>query len=70
MIKNLNDLYEDYIYSQKVNPFISRREEYLLYKKILKEVILPSKEMEGITERNLLKAREESITLLKTCILA
>lgn len=47
------------------DPFISRKDEYLLLKKILKEKILPSKEMEGLTERVLLKARGESIVLLK-----
>ncbi|GAG83421.1 unnamed protein product, partial [marine sediment metagenome] len=54
-----------FIHVEKINPFISRKEEYLLFKKVLKEKILPSKEMEGISERSLLKAREESIILLK-----
>jgi hypothetical protein len=60
---------DEYIHAEIVNPFISRKDEYLLFKKILKEIILPSKEMEGITEKRLLKARGEGITLLKTCIL-
>ena len=60
---------DEFIHAEKVDPFISRKEEYLLFKKILKEIILPSKEMKGITEKTLLKAREEGITLLKTCIL-
>jgi hypothetical protein len=60
---------DNYIHAEKVDPFISRKDEYLLYKKILKEKILSSKEMEGISEKTLLKAREEGITLLKTCIL-
>ena len=60
---------DEYIYSEKVEPFISQKDEYLLFKKVLKEKILPSKEMKGIAEKTLLKAREESITLLKTCIL-
>jgi len=59
---------EEHIYSIKVDAFISRKDEYLLFKKILKEHILPSKEMEGIKERTLLKAREQSIVLLKECI--
>jgi hypothetical protein len=58
---------DQYIYAEKVLPFISRKDEYLLFKKILEEKILPSKEMEGITEKNLLKARGEGINLLKTC---
>jgi hypothetical protein len=56
---------ENFIYGEQVDPFISRKDEYLLYKRVLKEKILPSKEMEGIKERILLKAREESIILLK-----
>jgi hypothetical protein len=59
---------EDFIQVEKVEPFISRTDEYKLFKKILKNQILPSKEMEGINERILLKAREESIKLLKDCI--
>jgi hypothetical protein len=54
----------DYIHSERVDPFISGKDEYLLFKKILKDYILPSKEMEGIKERALLKARLESIRLL------
>ena len=60
-----NTTIEEFVHEEKVNPFISRKEEYLLFKKVLKEKILPSKEMEGITERSLLKGREESIILLK-----
>ncbi|MFX1463516.1 MAG: hypothetical protein ACFFBF_10800 [Promethearchaeota archaeon] len=56
---------EEFIHEEKVNPFISRKEEYLLFKRILKEKVLPSKEMDGISERSLLKAREESIILIK-----
>jgi len=59
---------DEYIYSEKVDPFISRKDEYLLFKKVLKEKILPSKEMDGIAEKTLLKARAESISLLKSRI--
>jgi hypothetical protein len=59
---------KEFIETREVDPFISRRDEYMWYKKVLKEKILPSKEMEGIKERNLLKAREESILLLKSSI--
>ncbi|MFX1493811.1 MAG: hypothetical protein ACFFBZ_05980 [Promethearchaeota archaeon] len=60
-----NTSIERFIYEEKVEPFISRKDEYLLFKNVLKEKILPSKEMEGKDERSLLKAREESIKLLK-----
>ncbi|MBY9009289.1 MAG: hypothetical protein KGD74_05430 [Candidatus Lokiarchaeota archaeon] len=61
---------DECIHSERVDPFISRKDEYLLFKKVLKEKILPSKEMEGITEKILLKARAKSIDLLINCILA
>ena len=60
---------DEYIHSEKVDPFISRKDEYLLFKKVLKEKILPTKEMEGIPEKTLLKARAKSINLLVNCIL-
>lgn len=56
---------DEFIHKEKVNPFVSRKDEYLLFKKILKQHMLSSNEMEGINERSLLKAREESILLLK-----
>ena len=59
---------DEYIYSEKVDPFISRKDEYILFKKVLKEKILPSKEMDGVAEKTLLKARAETISLLKSCI--
>ena len=56
---------EDFIFTQFVDPFISQKDEYLLFKKVLKEQILPSEEMQGKTERGLLKAREETISTVK-----
>lgn len=57
------------IHSERVDPFISRKDEYFLFKKVLKEIILPSKEMEGITEKTILKARAKGLKLLTNCIL-
>ena len=59
---------DDCIHSERVDPFISRKNEYLLFKKVLKEKILPSKEMEGIPEKTILKARAKGINLLVSCI--
>lgn len=56
---------ENFIHTEKVEPFISKKNEYLIFKKVLKKKILPSDEMKGIKERTLLKAREEAINLLK-----
>ena len=58
----------EFIHSERVDPFISQKNEYLIFKKVLKEKILPSKEMEGISERTLLKARGESLILLLNSI--
>ena len=59
---------EKFIHTEIVDPFISRKDEYLLFKKILKENILLSEEMKGISEKTLLKAREECIKLFKNNI--
>jgi hypothetical protein len=61
---------EEFIHIEKVEPFINRKNEYLILKRVLKEKILPSEEMMGIKEKSLLKAREESISLLKKNIKA
>ena len=61
---------EEFIHIEKVEPFISRKNEYLILKRVLKEKILPSEEMKRIKERMLLKAREESIALIKKNIKA
>ncbi|MHA2283232.1 MAG: hypothetical protein ACXAC5_20515 [Promethearchaeota archaeon] len=60
-----NTTIDELIFEEKVDPFITRKDEYLLFKRVLKNYILPSIEMEGVKERVLLKAREESILLLK-----
>lgn len=56
---------EDFIYDEKVTPFISRKDEYKLYRKIVDEKVLTSKEMEETDKTTILKAREEAIILLK-----
>ncbi|KKL81694.1 hypothetical protein LCGC14_1992180 [marine sediment metagenome] len=63
-----NTTIDELIYEDKVDPFISRKDEYLLFKKALNLKILPSKEMKAIKERDLLKARVEAIILLKDII--
>ncbi|MBD3194161.1 MAG: hypothetical protein GF317_03840 [Candidatus Lokiarchaeota archaeon] len=56
---------DEFIHTEKVNPFISKKDEYLILKKVLKEKILTSEKMKNIDEKTLLKAREEGIKLLK-----
>jgi len=52
-----------YIHAERVDPFISSRDEYRLFRKVLKEIIVPSEETKGITQRSLLKARQEALIL-------
>ena len=63
-----NTSIEEFIHEEKVIPFITRKNEYLLFRQVLDEKIMPSKEIEGIEKRTLLKAREEAIKLLKELI--
>ncbi|MBN1215099.1 MAG: hypothetical protein JXA99_06590 [Candidatus Lokiarchaeota archaeon] len=56
---------ENFIHIEKVIPFITRKDEYLLFKRVLKERILIDNEMRDTKERTILKAREECIKLLK-----
>jgi len=57
-----------FIKTKQVKPLISRKEEYTLFRDILKNEVLPRSEMEGVKIRILLKAREEAIKLLKRAI--
>jgi len=56
---------EEFIHEEKVIPFISRKDEYLLFRKVLDEKIMLMPEIKSIEKRTLLKAREEGIKLLK-----
>ena len=60
-----NTSIEAFIHEEEVDPFITTKDEYLLFKKVIKDSVLPSIEMKGIRERTILKAREEAIFLLK-----
>ncbi|MBD3341705.1 MAG: hypothetical protein GF353_21550 [Candidatus Lokiarchaeota archaeon] len=56
---------EEFLFTKKVEPFISRQDEYALYRKALNTIILKSEEMKNVKKRAVLKAREEAIALLK-----
>lgn len=56
---------EEFIHEEKVIPFISRKDEYLLFRKVLYGKIMKMPEIQRIEKRTLLKAREEGIKLLK-----
>jgi len=57
---------EEFLFTEKVIPNISEKDEYLLYKTALKEHILNRKEMEGIKMLDVLRARAEGIALLRS----
>jgi hypothetical protein len=56
---------EGFLYTEKVIPSISAKDEYLLYRKALKDDILIKNELKGIDLKKILKAREEGLALLK-----
>ncbi|VVB60465.1 Uncharacterised protein [uncultured archaeon] len=61
-----NHSLEEFLFTEKVIPNISEKDEYLLYKKTLKNHILNRKEMEGIKMIDVLHARTDGIVLLRS----
>ena len=61
-----NHSIEEFLFTEKVIPNISEKDEYLLYKKALKNQIMIRKEMERIAMIDVLHARTEGIALLRS----
>jgi len=59
---------EDFLFVQKVDPNISAKDEYMIYRKALSEVILKRPEFKGTDLKSILQAREEGLKLLKAKI--
>ena len=57
---------EEFLFTEKVIPNISEKDEYLSYKNALKDSILTRKEMKGIAMNDILHARTEGIALLRS----
>jgi len=55
---------EEFLFTQQVEPKISAKDEYLLYRKALKDHILKRKEMRGVEITKILHAREEGLHCL------
>lgn len=55
----------EFLYTERVDPNISGKDEYMLYRKALKDVILKRPELSGVDMRRILQAREEGLKLLK-----
>jgi hypothetical protein len=60
---------DDFLYTEKVEPLISVKEEYLLYRRALRDRVLTRPEVEAKDMKTILKAREEGLALLRANIL-
>ncbi len=56
---------EEFLFTERVDPNISGKDEYMLYRKALSDVILKRPELNGVDIRRVLQAREEGLKLLK-----
>lgn len=56
---------DEFLYTEKVDPMISGKDEYMIYRRVLKDDILQRGAMKGIDLRRILYAREEALKLLK-----
>jgi hypothetical protein len=63
-----NGSIEEFFFSEKVSPIILAKEEYLLYRNVLKNQILTRRELDGVSIKTILQAREEGLALLKANI--
>jgi hypothetical protein len=63
-----NHSIEEFLFTEKVIPNFSEKDEYLLYKTALKNSILLRKEMEEVKMIDILRARSEGIALLRSKI--
>lgn len=57
-----------FLYTEKVAANIPAKDEYLLYRKALKDHVLCREELQGVDMKTILKAREEGIGLLRANI--
>jgi len=56
---------DDFLYTDRVAATISAKDEYMIYRKALSEVILKRDELKGVDIKRILHAREEGLKLLK-----
>lgn len=64
-----NGSIETFLYTENVEPNISGKEEYLLYRTALTDQILNRDEMKGIRIKTILQAREQGLGLLKANVM-
>jgi hypothetical protein len=63
-----NQPIEILLFTAKVQPNISAKDEYILYRQALKERILQRDELKGVDIKRILHAREEGLSLLKSLV--
>ena len=56
---------DDFLYTDRVAATISAKDEYMIYRRALNEVILKRDELKGVDIKHILHAREEGLKLLK-----
>jgi hypothetical protein len=64
-----NRAIEEFLSVERVEPSISSKDEYLLYRKAMQDVILKRPELKEVDLRRILHAREEGLKLLKANLL-
>ena len=67
-VNGKNHSLEEFLYTEKVVPNISEKDEYLIYKNVVRDHILKRKEMDGVKMVDILRARVEGIALLRSKI--
>jgi len=56
---------DNFLYTDRVAAAISAKDEYMIYRRALNEVILKRDELKGVDIKRILHAREEGLKLLK-----
>ena len=59
---------DEFLYTDRVEAAISAKDEYMIYRKALSEVILKRAELQGADVKRILHAREEGLKLLKASL--
>ncbi len=59
---------DEFLFTDRVAATISAKDEYLIFRKALSEVILKRAELKGVDIKRILQAREEGLKLLKANI--
>ena len=63
-----NQPIDDFLYSRAVIPTIAAKDEYLIYRNVLQELIQNRDELQAIDIKTILQAREEGLALLKSLV--